>query len=251
MSMKILTYLINLDGSNQRLENATRLLDEQGVEFQRIAAFDGREKSLFELEDYNNEKAQQFMGRELLNAEVGCYLSHVKCVQEFLQTDADYLIVLEDDMKVVAGFKHKINSMLKFLSAHSDVKWNVINIGPKKRKLAKQIYSIDSHDLSKAYYFPIRTIGLIWSRAGAEEFMSVHETVFAPIDNYLQYWLSSNGKGLSVWPPLVQPSGFESEIDKHRSAKSHVLSKPLSLKYRRQSRMWSIRLKAIKNMIFD
>jgi glycosyl transferase family 25 len=29
----------------------------------------------------------------------------------------------------------------------------------------------------------------------------------------LQSWLSKNGKGLSVWKPLVHPAGFVSDID--------------------------------------
>ena len=40
-----------------------------------------------------------------------------------------------------------------------------------------------------------------------------------PIDNYLQHWLSANSKGLSIWAPLVRPSGFDSVIDVNRSAK--------------------------------
>ena len=44
--MKVETYLINLDGSDERLKNASEILLAQNIQFKRFPAVDGRRKSL-------------------------------------------------------------------------------------------------------------------------------------------------------------------------------------------------------------
>jgi len=246
--MKAITYLINLDGSDERLKNASEILASQNIDFIRFPAVDGRGKALTEFKDYNDKKAKQVMGRSLLSGEIGCYLSHVGCVERFLASDADYLIVLEDDMQLHNNYKNTIDKILNYLDQNKRINWNLINIGPKKKKIFTEVASFNSHTLLHAYYFPIRTIGLIWSRQGAQEFLEQGREIFMPIDNYLQYWLSRNSKGLSIWKPLVRPSGFESVIDKNRSKKK---KSSLSLSMKKQIRSWKIRFLAIINMILN
>lgn len=244
--MKVETYLINLDGSDERLKNASEIFSAQNIEFQRFPAVDGRGRELNEFESYNDEKAKKIMGRSLLNGEIGCYLSHVGCIQKFLSSDADYLVVLEDDMKLANNYKKTLDQVLDFLNSNKKIDWNLINIGAKKRKICTHIQTINGHELLHAYYFPIRTIGLVWSRKGAEEFIQQGLEIFMPIDNYLQHWLSGNSKGLSIWEPLVRPSGFESVIDIHRSTKKKNL---LSFSVKKQLRTWKTRFIAINNKI--
>ena len=255
--MKVETYLINLDGSHDRLQNATTQLGQQGFPFVRFAAYDGRGKPLSEFNNYNDTKANQIMGRSLISSELGCYLSHVGCVQRFLETDADYLIVLEDDLKIVEDFANTVKYILDYLDQHKELDWYLINLGAKKRKLSRHIASIRSYDLVRAYYFPIRTIGLIWSKKGAETFLREGQEMYAPIDNFLQSWLSQNGRGLSVWKPLVYPGGFISDIDgggnsgninKARNAKE---DRSISYSFRRQKRMWRDRMYALKHLVID
>ena len=47
--MKVVTYLINLDGSQERLERATQQLNQVNWPFERFSAVDGRGKDLTEL----------------------------------------------------------------------------------------------------------------------------------------------------------------------------------------------------------
>lgn len=113
-TMKIQTYLINLDGSNERLESAKQQLDSIDWSFERFPAFDGRGKPLSSFEDYDDRQARQTLGRSLLNSEIGCYLSHYHCVSAFLESDADYLVVLEDDMQLSNYFKSVTIQLLDF-----------------------------------------------------------------------------------------------------------------------------------------
>jgi glycosyl transferase family 25 len=80
--MKVETYLINLDGSDQRLASATAQLQQEGWPFTRFSAYDGRGKALAEFKQYDDAVAQRILGRSLINSELGCYLSHYGCAEK-------------------------------------------------------------------------------------------------------------------------------------------------------------------------
>lgn len=210
--MKIKTYLINLDGSNARLSKATEQLNAAGWDFERYSACDGRGKSLNEFENYDHQAALNILGRGLLSSELGCYLSHYGCVEKFLHTDADYLVVLEDDLKITQDFLPTLNKIFEYVDGNSNLDWYLLNLASKKKKITKKIVNLGEFSLENAYYFPIRGLGLVWNRKGAQEFFDISRKIQVPVDIFLQSWLSRNGKGLLVWPPLVEPAGIDSDI---------------------------------------
>lgn len=250
--MKTLTYLINLDGSDQRLESATKQLDDIGWSFERVAAYDGRGKALSDFADYDDQQTRKNLGRSLLSSEIGCYLSHYQCVERFLQTDADFLVVLEDDMTLTADFKIIVTETLNFLYANPENSWHLINLASKKKKLAKDITKFNQHTLWHAYYFPIRGLGLIWSRKGAEAFIKTAKPITMPVDIFFQKWLSHNGKGLGVWPALVKPLGLDSDILGTQSSQNikrkDKENRDLSYNIKKHKRMWQNKTVAVKNL---
>ena len=64
-----------------------------------------------------------------------------------------------------------MDQVLNYLDTHPDLDWYLINLAAKEEKVAKDITQFDHYSLWHAYYFPIRGLGLIWSRKGAEAFM--------------------------------------------------------------------------------
>ena len=96
------TFLINLDGSDDRLAGATALLNGIGLPFERLAAFDGRGIPADRLPDYDPQECRRRFGRHLSGGEVGCYQSHLAAARRFLASDARFGLVLEDDLGVTA-----------------------------------------------------------------------------------------------------------------------------------------------------
>lgn len=251
--MKVVTYLINLDGSDQRLASATAQLQQENWEFSRFPAYDGRGKELSSFEKYDDLAAQKILGRSLISSELGCYLSHYGCAKNFLESDADYLVVLEDDIQVLPEFKYNLDALLNYLDGHKELDWYVVNIAAKKKKLAKDIIQLKDYQLWHAYYFPIRGVGLVWSRQGAQAFVQMGEKIQMPVDIFFQRWLSKNGKGLGVWQPFVQPAGFDSDIlgtVATQGIKRKELEKRNSSHgIKKQKRMWQDKWYAIKHMM--
>ena len=239
--MKIATYLINLDGSDERLAAATAQLQEHGITFERIAAVDGRKFIVDELPNYDKSRALRYMGRDLVGGEFGCYMSHMKCAEAFLASDAEITIVLEDDMQCQGNFLPAILEAVQWLQSNGRADWQVFNFGNQKMKLATALLpltSTPSCSLQHAHYFPMTTTGVVWSRAGATAFLRETQAhgIFAPVDNFLRYWQTRTNKGYCFWPPLVSTTGADSEIDgktaraKHRRATHYFFSK--------QARLW-------------
>lgn len=243
--MNIVTYLINLDDSKDRLDYASQQLQNAGIAFTRISAFDGRHLDLKTIKEYNEKKALAYMGRTLKGGELGCYFSHLKCVQAFLASDAKYAMVLEDDMQLVEDKKTMpiLQDIIAWLETNQN-HWYLLHIGATKRKIYTTKANIFNREIIQAHYFPMTTTGLVWSRQGAQAFLDEHQTIFAPVDNYFRWWLTKNNKGFSIWPPLVTTTGAQSDIDGHTLKRKN---NGRSLKYglAKQKRLWSDKLIAL------
>ena len=241
--MNIITYLINLDGSDQRLKQASEQLNRLNIPFTRVPAFDGRQLDLQSVPEYDQTHAIGYMGRILNGGELGCYFSHLDCARRFLATDAQYAIVLEDDMQLSANTSDVIAQTLAWLEQQK-MDWYLLHIGANKRKIYTTLTTISDRELMRAHYFPMTTTGLVWSRQGAQAFINEHSTIFAPVDNYLRWWLTKNNKGLSIWPPLVTTTGAQSEID-GRTAKRKSGGRSKMYGITKQRRLWSDKFVAL------
>lgn len=208
----MLCYLINLDDSKDRLGEADVQLRNEGIAYERISAFDGRGANPNDFPNYDEACAIDFIGRPLTGGELGCYFSHLNCAKAFLDTDADYVVVVEDDLDLVNGASQHLRAIPKHLN-ETRPNWEIVNIGLAAHKIYKPIANFGSHSLQHAFYFPVTTTGIIWSRSGAERFVATEDRIFAPVDHFFRRFFCEAGTGFAVSPPLLNPSGAESDID--------------------------------------
>lgn len=73
-----------------------------------------------------------------------------------------------------------------------------------------------------------------------------HDKIFAPVDNYFRWWLTNNDKGLTIYPPLVLPSGAQSDINS-TSLNAGNLKKARFFRLNKQRRLWGDKLKALSH----
>ena len=101
--MKLYTYIVNLKTSVARKEYMNQLLSKYtDLDIHFIEAVDGR---VFTEEQRNEafdmKSCVRRFGKELNPGEIGCTLSHYKCYREFLETNEDFVLILEDDISLV------------------------------------------------------------------------------------------------------------------------------------------------------
>lgn len=101
-------YCINLASEEERRKH---ILDKFGGYVEMVEAIDTRENKWMEYSHYLTEEGLKQMKRsaetkkreqhhELTPGAIGCFLSHIKCWNKFLDTypsDSDFIFVLEDD----------------------------------------------------------------------------------------------------------------------------------------------------------
>lgn len=232
--------LINLDGSDERLASATQYLDGLGLDFERLAAFDGRGRKPDEFREYRSRKAVSFYGRAMTGGEMGCYFSHVMAARAFLKSGARFGLVLEDDLKPEPEAIESLAGLIDW-ATETDRKWDMVNLclAPRRFFTAQQTLP-GNRELVAAYYFPVTTTAVMWSREGAERFLATTNEIYAPLDHFLRRWLSVSGRGLALVPPIFSPSGAQSDLDNEGGAIPARRKVPKSLRYfwmefRRQS----------------
>ena len=223
--------VINLDGSADRLRSVSTALEKAGIVFRRMPAVDGRNLDLDSLPDYDANEALRYMGRRLAGGEIGCYRSHLDAARTFLATDAPYCLVLEDDAAPTPALRRIVEDATAFLD-RSGPEWRIINLGNHRMKISTPCHIIEADGttfrLDRAFYFPMTTGAIVWSRRGANEFVRGHDRIFAPVDNFLRYWITRAGGGYAFHPRPVRTSEAESVINdpakEHRSRNGrHVL----------------------------
>ncbi|MDX1680720.1 MAG: glycosyltransferase family 25 protein [Akkermansiaceae bacterium] len=120
--MKFSTYLINLDRATDRMEQMDGQLSGLGIPYTRISAVLG---DLLDdpIEGLDETGFRIRTGKHRNKREVGCYFSHIKVLNAFLESDSQHALVLEDD----AQLPDKLPAVLDSALDHSD-KWDLLRL---------------------------------------------------------------------------------------------------------------------------
>ena len=225
--MTYITYLINLNRATERLDTMTKEFDKCKMPFERIPAVDATNLDVFEY------KIDNKYDRDLLNGEIGCYLSHVHTLQAFLDTEHDFAIIIEDDAKLATDLKHSVEETLnQYDSLELKHRWDVL-------KLYSNRPYIKLHDIKNTDCFigacgtsiPITTIAAIWTRKGAQKFLqkclNPVPVIRRPIDCELQHPWEYDLLIYNLLPSLVSSFKFDSQIQVDLSKRKAKLFKQI------------------------
>lgn len=100
---RIKTYIINLPKDLERKESILKKIGQLScLDIELIKAVYGKELADEEKEKlFNKEKYVRYYGRFVLPGEIGCTLSHRKCYQRLLDSEQEFVLILEDDARFV------------------------------------------------------------------------------------------------------------------------------------------------------
>jgi len=140
---KICAYLINMDGAEERLRKSDEELRNAGINYKRMPAVNGNEIS-FPIKEFSEISYKVLHGRRTVPPEVGCYLSHINCMNDFLESSMDYAIIFEDDITIMPEFKKILSQSIAHGNHWDILRLTTVNSGPK----FKAIEIGDGHNLS-------------------------------------------------------------------------------------------------------
>jgi glycosyl transferase family 25 len=140
----VLTQIINLERSTERLEKTATTLSDLGIKWERCIAIDGwnNNNSLETLIDTQAFHKQH--GKQALPGEVGCYASHLKALKHFVNSDFDFSLIMEDDIELGSDLPTIIQELIQSCDKWDLVKLSGIHNGTplKIKNLKTKKYSI-------------------------------------------------------------------------------------------------------------
>ena len=209
-NMKI--YYINLDQSKDRKQNVESICYSQNLTPERINAVDGKK---IDINDKKYEKAIHkikwwFEKNNLSNVgHFGCYLSHMKTYQTFLESNSEYCLILEDDIELLTdNLKRDILINMNNLPNDWDIlllgyeidgrKKNVRN-GNKNTKLRKGLLNITYFVGLHAYIITRKTAKILLENLQTLDWILDWNVCYLAEKNIVNVY--------GVYPPIVcQPA---------------------------------------------
>ncbi len=201
-------YVINMDTAPDRMAHMKAELDRLGMPFIRQVGVVGARLE-HPHPDFSDWSYKYLHGRLWAPRELGCYLSHVQCLKKFLESDADFALILEDDVTLsdalpgliheAVQHRHEWN-MLRLSTVNTGKWWPVIKLAGASslsvcltREKGAGGYLVDRHAAAQMvrHLLPMR---LAWDIA---------------FD--LEWFLGFKTLGISPMP-ISQKSDFETQI---------------------------------------
>lgn len=212
--MKIAYFCINLESQPVRRSEMQKQAALTKIDLRFIDAVWGKSLSYDQVAGYDRKRRLKSSPDLSLN-ELGCILSHKKTLLAFLESDADYAIILEDDAIFDENLDGDAQEIISHFPYGSVDYFKLHSHGTKG-------YSIKKTD---RFEYLVSTMcrsaaGMMYSRTGAEKVLKSFDRFYYPYDyHFVQAWKWDLAP-VMVWPPLIRTNPeLESSIGYSGAAK--------------------------------
>lgn len=225
--MNVNIKIITLNPESANVQELRRQLAEQGLQSTCFPGVDGR-KGMPELEpdeSINQARSLKMNLIEMTSTEVGCYLSHLRVINEAYKAGTPRLCVLEDDVLIENTFK---SVLLKILELPDEVEFvRLMGLKMHKRKLVIKL------DESNYLTRPVKGLcgaqGYVINRAGMKKVIDVGCNISEPIDKFFDHYWDIPLKCYGIEPHLIweRPRKGSSVAKQSRDHASKPLGKSI------------------------
>lgn len=187
LAAKLTTHVINLKRSPQRWKFVSAHLNSHGINAIRIEAVDG--KGLIESEiskNYNATCNKSNYFWPLKASEIGCYMSHRRSMQTFVDNaEADYLLLLEDDIETDHRFSEHLENWLSLVNKPYPISLKLFTKRPIKGPTVATIAGIN---IIRPHRIPLGCVAQLLNKAAARKLLAFSSPFYRPIDVDYQLW---------------------------------------------------------------
>lgn len=183
----MLRFVINLDSSTERMDRMSRRLNELKISFERIPAVNGRDLSDELISQitypYNHFESRVRFPRTLTKGEVGCFLSHRKCWEKLIESNEEWALIMEDDIRI-SDSAPKYMLSADWIPSGVKIVQLSWSLPIQKGRIRDEVIPIDNIvDLvAPLYPEPLGCQCYIISREFAKAALSLSEKLEAPVD---------------------------------------------------------------------
>ena len=123
---KIGVWVINLPANMSRLKRISEQLDQMGLAWKLFEAVDGKQEYDSLIKQADPIAYAQNMGSPILPGKLGVYASHTSLWREFIASDYDYALILEDDVIFHEDFLESLDAAYEARSHWDIVRFNCV-----------------------------------------------------------------------------------------------------------------------------
>ena len=209
------TYLISLEQDIQRREELAQRYPQTYPKMQWIKAVNGKDLSA---KDYFGYAQQYFKNNKkmITPSEVGCTLSHIKALEEFLKTEEEYCLILEDDVLGTDEDFIKTNKII----LENDLDGILLLRNQNKFGFEKYIIGKRYKTYYELPYFSTRfvygTCAYVVNRHAARLMLNYHKNNFGIVDIWSNI-VKGTFLNFYYYPVLIHPEDYtHSHIENER-----------------------------------
>lgn len=215
-------YLINLDRSPERLATMQAQFDKAGISFSRVSGVDGKLLSAEELAAVVDPVQRWVI--PMPASEIGCFLSHKKCIELIACGTDEYGAIFEDDVTLSEDCANLLKQT-DWVPENADI----IKMDTQDRLVvlegAREIPDI-GRALARLFSKHLCCGGYIVSRKAAKLILTHMDKISVPVDNLIydpQYELFLQLSIYQLTPALCMQIDADSliEDDRQRLRKEH------------------------------
>lgn len=180
------TFVINLDRSPDRFSAIGQRLSRVGLPWMRVPAIDGSTLDLSCTTEVDLAGYRRNHGKQLNAAEVGCYLSHMRAMREFLAGPWNWALVLEDDADFPDDFQRLLEHLISF-----DDQWDIVKLSSFHSGTPVRIEDLSEHyALAVPLSRQMNSNSILFNRHAAEVLVEKLLPMQLPYDHALERaWL--------------------------------------------------------------
>ncbi len=131
-------YYINLDRSPDRRAHVEKQLKQHKLSATRITGIDGARLG-DDVDGIDPALYRRCHGREIRAGEIGCYLSHLKALQTFLDGGGRYGVILEDDAVLRPGYGDVLAALVENDMA---ARWDMVKMQCRRRQKPLRLFPL-------------------------------------------------------------------------------------------------------------
>jgi len=173
----LMVLLINLERSKARRDQMAQRLTSLGLDYKRLMAVDGQADWAELSSTVDISTFERHVGRQVMKGEIGCYHSHLRAWQTFIESDCHTLLVLEDDVVFGSDFLVALQEAL----AHRHM-WDILNLNKIRAKQPVRQARVGAYALN-AYMGPLTGMGAyLIGRTAVQHLKPTMLPIVLPID---------------------------------------------------------------------
>lgn len=183
----VILYYINLDRDTARRDDMEQQAREQGVVLHRIPGVFGAALTPEDISAYDDKRRSKLSTVSLGKGELGCLLSHVKSFRTFLESDAKYAVIFEDDAIILPGFTDKLRYLIEHTSG-----WGYVKLYSDPTKMYETDLSPKDAKVKLAFHkkLPWKAVAYMITRETAQTLLNLfNKSYWLPYDAQLAYFM--------------------------------------------------------------